>query len=521
MPDDDDAPDLGRPPDPPGVRPRFRMWLRRHRGVVAVVSVVVILIAAGAYLFWPEDPCGGSDSGMQEIDAQCIGVTDGDFVFHESLAGIQGKIRAENAKVSGSGRAVTVALLDPMTVTDTSAVTVEQLRYELEGAYTAQHRINNTAAVGDRRPLVKLVLANWGSHEKQWPTVVEQLEGMVNDAEPLVAVIGLRLSTVQTEEAAKHLSRHDIPMVSAIATADQLNYGNIRGFVRAAPPNAEYVAAIQDYLRHRPALNSTMMVYDTNSDLTYNPETGTGSDLFTRSLRDDFDNGLANLALKKFPAQGFVGKSGPTAASPDLFTNITTNICAVKPEAVLYAGRVGDFDSFLQSLQNRVCPDTPLTVIAAGADFGVLQLRSQGKELRDKNLTIVYATETDAQGWVRGAPGTPRYFMDFYDQFRSLGLNPAHLDEGGAITTHDSLFIAAKAARLSTRSHPDHALPNHVDVLNQMLNLNSLDQVPGAAGQLSFSFRGKESGNPSNKPVPVIEIPSAAAAQTPEVHHTK
>lgn len=511
--------DWPEPPDPEGFWRRLRVRLRRRRGTVALVLVVAVAAAVVAVVVWPDNSCGASDSGVREIDGQCVGVTDGSYVFHDSFADIQRMIVEENAAVSGSGHTVTVALLDPLTVTETSAVTVEQVRYELEGAHTAQYRINHTGDLGDHRPQVRLVLANWGSHERQWQPVVEQLETMVDDPEPLVAVVGLRLSTVQTARAAKHLAQHGIPMVSAIATADQLNYGAIRGFVRASPPNTEYVAALQGYLRHRPDLDSAMLVYDANSDVSPDPGTQSGSDLFTRSLRDDFSKQMEKLL--KFPAQNYVGISGPTAASPDLFTNITTNLCAVRPKVVLYAGRVVDFVGFLESLHNRVCPDTPVTVLAAGADFGLLGLRESEAELREKNISVVYATETDPHGWVRGAPGTPKFFMDFYDQFRELGFDPAHLDDGGAISTHDALFIAAKAARLSSRAHPDHALPSHIDVRNQMLNLNNLDTVPGASGQLSFSFRGANSGNPSNKPVPVIEVPSDAAEQTAEVHHTR
>lgn len=514
-------------------RPRVVLAASRHHKRIKHIIMAVIVVVTGATIVAlpapllpapslslpPDDACGGSDSGVREIAGECVGVTDGSYVYNESFTDIQNKIAEENRKVSGSGHTVTIALLDPLTVTGTSAVTVEQVRNELEGAYTAQYRFNLTGVIGDQRPLVKLVLANWGSHGRQWQPVVEQLEGMVDDPDPLVAVVGLRLSTVQTRDAALHLSQHNIPMVSSLATADQLNYGAIPGFLRASPPNSEYVAAIQAYLRNRPDLDSAMMVYDTNSDLPYDPNTGTGSDLFIKSLRDDFDTSLAHL--ENFPEQGFMGKSGPTGGSPNLFTNVTANVCAVQPKIVLYAGRVGDFTSFLQSLHNRACPDTPLTVIAAASDFGVLQLRSQEAELRDKNLTIVYATETDAQGWVRGAPGTPGFFQDFYNQFRELGFDPAHLDEGSAISTHDALLTAAKAARLFTRSHPDQALRRHNDVLTQELNLNGQNAVPGAAGQLSFSSRGADSGNPSNKPIPVIEVPSAAAAQTPEVYHTR
>ncbi|GAA4526412.1 ABC transporter substrate-binding protein [Amycolatopsis samaneae] len=523
MPEDHDlfGPEDGEivPPAPPGPLPRIRIWVRDHVRLVSLVTVVIVAAGALTAVFWPDNACGGGDSGVRKLDGECVGVTDGTYVFHDSYTDVQAKIAAENASVAGSGRTVTIAVLDPLTVNDTSAVTLDQIRTELEGAYTAQYRINHTAAVGDQRPLVKLALANWGSHELHWQTVVEQLEGMVHDPDPLVAVVGLRLSTVQTEQAAKHLAQHDIPMVSSIATADQLNYGAIRGFLRASPANAEYVTALQGYLRHHPGLDSAMLVYDANSDINNDPGTASGADLFTRSLRDDVNRAFAPLL--KYPAQNFVGLSGPTGAAPDLFTNITTNICAVKPKVVFYAGRVVDFTGFLQSLHNRVCPNSPLTAVVSGADFGSLQLRTKEAELREKNISVVYATEADPRGWLQGATGTPPFFKEFHDQFGRLGFPAADLDDGGAISVHDSLLIAAKAARLSTRSHPGHAVPSHSDVLNQMLNLNSLDEVPGASGQLSFSFRGAESGNPGNKPIPVIEVPSAAAAQTAEVYHTK
>lgn len=511
--------DWAAPPDPGGFWRRLRVRLRRHRVRVALVTVGALAATAVVVVVWPDNACGDTDSGVREVDGECVGVTDGGYVFHQNFTDVQKKIAEENAAVSGSGHTVTIALLDPLTVDKTSAVTLDQIRNELEGAYTAQFRINHTGAVGDRRPLVKLVLANWGSHESQWQPVVEQLEGMVDDPDPLVAVVGLRLSTVQTEQAAKHLAQHNIPMVSSIASADQLNYGAIRGFLRASPPNVEYVAALRRYADNHPDLDSAMLVYDANSDANSDPGTTSGADLFTRSLREGFNKGFADLINRS--AQSYVGISGPTAASPGLFSNITANICAAHPKVVLFAGRVVDFSNFLESLRSRICLESPVTVFAAGADFGSLQLRLRQAELREKNISVVYATETDPQGWVQNAPGTPRFFKDFHERFSQLGFAPAHLDDGGAISIHDALFIAAQAARLSTRSHPDYAPPRHDDVQNQMLNLNNLDLVPGAAGELSFSYRAENSGNPSNKPLPVIEVPSAVAAQTAEVYHTK
>ncbi|WP_024799404.1 ABC transporter substrate-binding protein [Nocardia sp. BMG51109] len=510
------------PPPPAGTWPRIRIRLRRHRIAVALGLVVAVVVAGAAYRLSERDnTCGHSGSGVRRIDGECVGVTDGSFAFDDAYTGIQRKIAAENAAVSGSGNTVTIALLDPLTVDATSANTPAMILNELEGAYTAQMRINRTAAIDDPRPLVKVVLANWGSHELQWKPVVEQLEGMVDDPEPLVAVAGLRLSTVHTESAAKHLAEHNIPIISSIATADQLNYGAIRGFVRSAPPNTEYVEALYTYARNNPELDSAMLVYDSNSDVNDDPGTTSGADLFTRSLREDLEQRFADL--NKYRSQSYQGVSGPKASSPSLFTNVVHNICGTEPkvEVVLYAGRVVDFNNFLQAMYARVCVDTPVTVLGASGDFGALQLRSQEKDLREKNIRIAYATETDPQGWRQNAKDTPKHFGEFLDMFRRLGFDEAHLDDGGAISTHDALLIAAKAARLSARAQPGEQPPTHEDVLNQLLNLNIQNKVPAASGDLEFSFRGADSGNPSNKPIPVIEVPSNAPAQTIDVHYTK
>ncbi|MGM7643685.1 ABC transporter substrate-binding protein [Nocardia sp. JW2] len=493
--------------------------MREHLLLVSAALVAVLALGYAVPQLWPDNSCGAESSGVEKVDGECVGVTEGSYVFDESLSGIQHKIAEENRRVSGSGHTVTVALLDSLTVDKTSAVTPDMVRNALEGAYTAQYRINHTKAVGDQRPLVKLVLANWGSHQLQWEPVVEQLATMVGGAEPLVAVTGLRVSTVQTEKAAERLAEHSIPIVSSIATADQLNYGTIRGFVRAAPPNLEYAMALKKYLGHHPDLDSAMLVYDLNSELNPDPSATTGTDLFTRSLRDDFTTAFADRLA--FPPQGFVGQSGQTEASPNLFSNIVQNVCAVRPKVVAFAGRVVDFGGFLESMFNRVCPASAVTIVAAGADFGVLDLRAQESQLRAKNVRVVYATETDPQGWLQNSPSTPPFFREFHEQFQQLGFASANLNDGSAIGTHDAVLIAAKAARLSARAQSDYAMPTHLDVLNQMLNLNSLDEVPGAGGQLSFSYRGENSGNPSNKPVPVIEVPSAAIANTAEVHHTQ
>jgi hypothetical protein len=86
------------------------------------------------------------------------------------------------------------------------------------------------------------------------------------------------------------------------------------------------------------------------------------------------------------------------------------------------------------------------------------------------------------------------------------------LDDGDAIANHDALSTAIKAAQLAASQAPpaQNGVPKLIDVYHQMLNLNTLNPVPGASGDLTYQFRGDEgedSGNPCNKPISIREVP--------------
>jgi hypothetical protein len=154
-----------------------------------------------------------------------------------------------------------------------------------------------------------------------------------------------------------------------------------------------------------------------------------------------------------------------------------------------------------------------MTVLTVAIDLGAI--RADQATLRDKKITVAYASATDPHGWANQAPGTPEHFRDFMLDFCSNKFDLASMD-GGAITTHDALFTAIKAVRLAVPPAPSSQkdLPKPVDVLNQLLNLNNLNTIPGASGNLSFSYRGNNSENPTGKPIPVVEIPSTETEKT-------
>jgi len=480
-----------------------RNWFSRLTPQAKVMVTVVVMILLAGAASWAytdrarrttaaeiaERMCG---SGVERIDGQCIGVTDGSYLFDPAFAEIQKKIADENARVrTETSSYVTVALVDLLTPTETSAKSTENVRHELEGAYTAQRRINESILPTSSIPQIQLVLANWGSTEKQWRQVAGQLVEMTGSANPLVAVIGLGVSTAETQHRAEDLSSHGIPMVGSLLTAKELNHTEIPGFIRVSPTTLDYAKALRRYVDNR-NFGSAVLVYDANSD--------SGGDLYTRSLKEDLEQQMQHL-IDDRPPLLFFGASIPSEAGPGRFDIVTPNICSLPTDVVLYAGRRVDLGGFLDSLADRQCRSTPLTVITA-ADIGeVLSEREQ--QLSGANLTVVHAGTSDAEGWGRNVEGTPQQYRDFLMAFKGLGFDGKNLVDGQAIQMHDALRTAAQAVQLAT---PVDSSPSAAKVRGVLLNLNGVYQVPGAGGTLSFSPSQPGAGDPLGKSVPVLEF---------------
>lgn len=478
--------------EPPTTRPGRR---RRRRTLIAM-AIAIVIAAAG--LVWVTDKwfdtCGPFWSGIDRVEGECVGVTDGSYHFQPEFANVEKKIAQENEKARNSASYVTVALLDLLTPNATSATSAAGIRNELEGAYTAQHQINESGLATSSNPRIQLVLANQGDTDGQWQPVADQLVEMTTADHPLVAVIGLGVSTAQTRRRAQYLSNHEIPMVGAIITADGLDHTHIPGLIRVSASNRDYVKALRGYLDSRKDLHSAVLVYDTNSD--------SGADLFTMTLKDDLEQQMQDLIGQR-PPQPFVGASIPGGGSSDEFGIVTPNICSVTPDVVFYAGRERDLPAFLQSLEGRLCRDKPLTVVTGGDDLGEL-LKEQERYLSPANLTVVFAGTTYAEGWKRGVLGTPPNYPIFLSAFRGQRFDDANLDDGGAIMMYDALQTAEQAVQLAAQGE----LPlTAAKVRGVLLNLNGEHVVQGASGTFSFSPSPTGAGNPHGKPVPVLQFP--------------
>ena len=486
--------------------------------------VVLVGLAAGitGWLLWPHD-CRGALSGIQlnnEEDGECIGTTDGSYLFNDSTSAqndedrktieeineVQKKIESENRAVTETSRYVKVVLLAPLTVSRAkpSATSLKQILHSLQGSYTGLVRANASTDFGDpSAERLQLLLANEGSQQDAGTDFMDGIIKMSQPDHPVVAVIGLGVSVPNTRTAAEYLAQRNIPMVSAVASADDLT--NLRLLWSVEPSNLGFVQAQRSYLDRQDVLKSGLIVYDQNPDL------------FTHSLAQDYRDQFAEKPDQagkfyiKFPDQPFRGSTVESPAAPNVFGPVVTNLCnaANDPRApldmVFYAGRGVDFGSFVEALNGaaRTCRNRPLTVLTASTGFTISP--DHTRLLKSANVTVIYATSSDPAGWGKNVAGTPPGYAAFLAAYHASGfLDDADLIDGYAIAHHDALATAARAIRLAVQARPA-APPNPEDVSSSGFGHLSLAYaVPAATGVLIFPPEG---GRATGRSIPIEQIP--------------
>ncbi|MEU6594345.1 hypothetical protein ABZ923_34950 [Streptomyces sp. NPDC046881] len=476
---------------PGGGRGRLRAGLAAGAALLLVAAAIVAWqVHEGNLDDFKSQHCGTSNPDLVTgKDRECTGVTDGSdgsAVFGDDLKPLMEAIAAENSDVTDGGDYVTFAFLTPLSSTDANALTVGQYVAELEGAYTAVEEENKK----DSRPKIRLLVASMGSSERAWKTAVDKLKAR-KDAEHLVAVAGLGLSQQETVDAARELSKADLPMVGDLITADGFDAtgavdgkGPINGLARVALSNTDQLTAISKTLgsgRRTAALISTKVTPN-----------GT-RDLYTESLQHGFRT-IADLKKHLDPNSDFVfdPRGGPGAILPTISQSFCNTSKAI--DTVYYAARVKYLPQFLDALAQRSCHAQPITVVT-GSDAAALDPKTEALHNADAPITVLYASFPDAAQF-RGPDNPDRglynaFVKNFTAPHHDQQFPVQHLTSSyWPIVAHDAVLTAATALH-NAAAHGDGPtnLPNRYAVRNELYALRN-DAVAGASGHFGIDANG-------------------------------
>lgn len=495
-------------PDPP---PRW--WLR-----IGVSVVVVCALVAGGLWAYQHFLVRCADGVSRVGDpGECVGITDGAYVFHPDLTEVTRLIETENQRVEDSGEPwVSIAYFEPMTLGegDKGTSSIEQ---ELQGAYLAQYALNHHKRGGEgESPQVKLLLANPGSGSRQWETVVRQILGMTDGPHPVVAVAGFGQSRATTLKAVDRLRAHKIPMVGSTVTADGLSESGETSFFRAVAPNSDQTAAVVDHLleRQREEKDFTVQLIEDRND----------GDIYSRSLRRGFVTAARQRGLRVDPVD-LPFLSNEKSASNALAA-LADKVCArgggaPRADAVYFAGRGRDLKTFIEAAgaHGRECETTVYSGDdAVGMFFDLFQLED-GEAYEDflsrwdsSGVQVQYTAlaHPDAAARIYGGQGRNPY-PDFLKWYQEEFTGRRDLYSGQAMLGYDATFAIGVAVRNAAGDRAGKEL-SPGDVRQMLGQINGTTALPGVSGPISFG----RLGNPVNKPLPLVRL---SVDQAEATHH--
>ncbi|GAA2403691.1 hypothetical protein GCM10010420_33730 [Streptomyces glaucosporus] len=458
------------------------------RLVTAVVALAVLAGGTLLFLDWWVERESRCAAGVVKKgpDEECVGVTDGSYVFAGHLAAVTERIREANEKVvKEGGDYVSVAYMTSLTVGEDDSNSEESVLHELQGAYLAQQRYNERST-----PRIRLLIANTGSESEHWRHTVGELIARKDD-ERLVAVTGLGPSTDPNRQALRELSAHGMAMVAGTMTATDVNEdekgGKLKGFVRVAPTNVDEAKVAAEYLR-KEGFGTAMVVQDVAE-----------RNLYARTLGDAFTEEFPRGGRHRLVAERKTFDSSVPGNWKSELHFLSNQLCFHRPEVVYFAGRGQHLTHFLKVLADRVCPEWDFTVMT-GDDTTNLTAQ-QVRRATASGIEVYYTGLAHPRMWKDRPDGAPKELQAAFlenGQLEKWFGDDSHAD-GQAMMSHDAVLTAARGAQMADIGETGVTS----EAVGRMFHLmEDSERVRGAGGSLSFG----SDGNPRDKAVPVLRL---------------
>jgi hypothetical protein len=494
-----------KPPETKAGRRRRRV---RFGALIATAVLAASAIAVSGVVLINSlaTSCGDGVRHHGALD-ECVGLTDGSFVFREEYRHVENLIRAENEFVRQKNSLhVTVVWFEPMTLTDPDSTDAVSVMHRLQGAYLAQHRANHPPE-GQRPnlPFVRLLLANPGSQSGQWETVVEQIRDRL-ESDHIVAVAGLGQSLEGTRKAINRLASYEIPMVAGLITADSMSdppgEPEVPGFIRVVPTNSDQVSALVQDVRNE--VSTGLLVQDTSPNEVYTQD-------ISRAFRAIFPREGRRL----LPIEEFDSSLGRTVND---FPKMVLEICQEQPGVVFFSGRAVPLLEFLDALADRHCVDLPVRVLTGDSASHLTDDRHVRNAV-ETGVTLQFTNLAEPATWDSGAAYFSSESTSYFREAGGRGYFTSdfpndNADDGQAITSHDAMWTAVLAARGVVALTKDEThVPTADAVAAQFDRMHGTSAVPGASGWISLD----EHGVPRDKALTIVRIGPPAARPVYEV----
>ncbi|HXL87800.1 MAG TPA: hypothetical protein VN969_02255 [Streptosporangiaceae bacterium] len=482
---------------------------------LTIVAVCVVLLAAAAYGVRTMIPaptpvnhdCMRSSSTIlihSGPNAECVGFTDGSYVFDPSLSGIEHAIQGEDRQVAHADPtdSVAIVVLLPISSADGTILSMTNVAEQLRGAYVAQYYANRNDVDG-KYPYIRLLIGNLGFQGDQWSPATKIIVSAAA-AFHITAVTGLGVSLSTTQDAAEQLTGDGIPVIGSTITSD--DFDNIKNLIRVSPSNQDEISVAVSYIGSQYA--KAFLIEDENTGDTYDTTLVSGFEKFPDATHQIIGTDVYDTT-KRDQAQTASQEELAESVVENRISQMPADICTAQisqPTAVLFAGRGRDLAELVADLSNRPCLNKPITIMS-GDDVTNMPFSSQVQGGLDSGVTVYFSGDTSPDEWSRGT-GTDiaegrQGFTTFDDLFRVL-FPGAPLTDGNTMMAYDATMTGISAIRLTSLPQP----PPYA-VAGEFSALQGIRTVLGASGPLAFNpdySNSRVGSNPVGKAIPIMRL---------------
>ncbi|RCV50674.1 type 1 periplasmic-binding domain-containing protein [Marinitenerispora sediminis] len=478
-------------------------WLA---GMAAAAALLLTAASGVVALAHAVDPCvqGAAvlpPQGIVTEDGQCVGYTDGSFVFDERLRSVQRRIAEQNADAEDAGGpVVTVVYFGALSVPPGSGDSVTSGVYgELIGLAHGQDEYNRIYP-DQGYAAIRILIANTGASWRQAVRTAGLVAGEMRRDPTLLAAVGFGSSLGETRAAIGELTRAGLPMVSTAATFDNLSelqpHRHSEFFFPIAPSNTRIARQAATWAYHgaagggralEPARSAVALADDSPGELY-------GIDLATTFARQFTDQGGHMAPFEPVhhnsnglnPEPGVLTYGGPE--QPDILTR-AAQICADPPDLIYYAGRSDEFGPFYDYLLFHGDCAGGVTILAAD-DISKYVTDNIAHLTDNIGRNPVFYTPLAATGaWgVTGGRGAPAFYRQLNRLEDELGLRSGREGPSRAheVMAYDALLVvtdALRRAQNAQRIDTEERRPVPADL---RLPISETSGLGGVSGLIDF-----------------------------------
>ncbi|WP_285758536.1 hypothetical protein [Nocardiopsis ansamitocini] len=425
----------------------------------------------------------------------CVGFTDGSYVFHERLGAAQETIAEQNVQAE-AGPHVTVVYFAALSVDDDTAqrALLAGVHGELVGLALRQREYN--ALRSDDELRIRILLANAGPVLRHGVEVAEAVAAEAARDPGVVAALGFGQSRQSTRDAISVLAKAGIPMIATTPTFDDIDLVNGRHsdfFFPLAPSNTRIATQAAAWARE-----------GVTTDKGQLPRAERVAVFWQRSKEDLYGGQLASVFMGEFNRPGALGGGIPGGVALDAgydpqgtgLRDTVRSVCQEEPDMVYYAGRSDQFPLFQDELLLADGCQGGVSIMA-GDDI-VKYVSDQGAS--DSDFPLYYTPLAADGGWgavTEDDAGKGAFYGKFADLVAAIPIRSATPAERPSVPhgvmAYDALTVIGEAladARRNQDPADSAALPTGLapSLLSGRLG------VPGVSGYISYGTPG-ERGN--------------------------